>query len=416
MKKLLELLIAMIMTVTLVGCSSSSGNTSNYETTDSVNKTTGLGSETTDSVSDIKAGFIYIGDENDGYTYAFYQGALALTSELGIPEENIIIKWNIPENEECYEAACDLADEGCDIIFANSFGHEDYMIQAAAIYPDVQFCHATGYKAATAGLDNYHNFYVSVEESRYVSGIVAGYKLNEMIEAGDITEDEAIVGYVGAFAYSQVISGYDAFYLGMKSVCPAAQMVVKYTGTWGDQSTEYDVAKALIEDENCVIISQHSNTTGPSSAGEELGVYCVGYNISMINTAPNYALTSASVDWAPYTVHAVQCVMNGEAIETDWCEGYDQDACLITEVNENAFSEEVFTAVEDAVSTTEAALAEGSLSVFDVSTFTVDGKELTEDTEDYYGAKPVFDGAYHESYFQSAPGITFIVDGITELD
>ncbi len=411
MKKILAVMMTLMMLIGLTGCSNSS-NGNNSSTTD----TNAAGDETTEVTNDVKVGFIYIGDENDGYTYAFYQGALALTSKLGIPEDNIVIKWNVPENEECFEAACDLADAGCNIIFANSFGHEDYMIQAAQIYPDVQFCSATGYKAATEGLDNYHNYYASVEESRYVSGIVAGYKLNEMLTAGDITEDEAIVGYVGAFAYSQVISGYDAFYLGVKSVCPSAKMVVKYTGTWGDQSTEYDVAKALIQDENCVIISQHSNTTGPSSACEELGVYCVGYNISMIDTAPNYALTSASVDWVPYTLFAVESVMNGKALEPDWCEGYNEGACLITELNANAFSENVFTQVKDAVDTAEKSLTDETLNVFDVSTFTVDGTELTEDAVDYYGAKPVFDGVYHESYFQSAPGITFVIDGITELD
>jgi basic membrane protein A and related proteins len=421
MKRILASLMAIMMVFSLAGCNSSgnkeiSDTDGTTQVTDSADGTdTTSGDVTKISASDMKVGFIFIGDENDGYTYSFYQATLALTSELGIPKNNILIKWNIPENEECYEAACELADEGCNIIFANSFGHEDYMIQAAEQYPNVQFCHATGYKAATAGLDNYYNYYVSVEQSRYVSGIVAGYKLNEMIDSGDITKDEAVVGYVGAFAYSQVISGYDAFYLGVKSICPTAKMVVKYTGSWGDQSTEYDVAKALIEDEHCVLVSQHSNTTGPSSACEELAIYCVGYNISMINTAPNYALTSASVDWTPYTVHAVQCIMNGEQIETDWCKGYDAGACLITDINENAFSADIYASVKEAANTAETAFADGSLNVFDVSTFTVGGKELTEDTTDYYGAKPVFDGVYHESYFQSAPGITFVIDGITEL-
>ncbi|MGN0164718.1 MAG: BMP family ABC transporter substrate-binding protein [Lachnospiraceae bacterium] len=404
MKKLIAFLLAVVMVFALVGCGSEGGK-----------NTTGNGTGTSDG-KDMKVGFIFIGDENDGYTYAFYKGALALTSELGISKDNIIIKWNIPESEEAYEAACELADEGCSIVFANSYGHEEYVMQAAEEYPDVQFCHATGDKAKDSGLSNFHNYYVSVEESRFVSGVVAGYKLNEMIAAGDITADEAIVGYVGAFAFAQVISGFDAFYLGVKSVCPEATMVVKYTNTWGDQATEYDVAKALIEEEDCVLISQHSNTTGPSSACEELGVYCVGYNISMIDTAPNYALTSASLDWAPYTVYAVKCVMEGKDIGTDWCEGYDAGACMITEVNEKAFSADTYAEVTAKVTEVESGLKDGSVNVFDVSTFTVDGAELGDDTVDSFGQKPVFDGVYHESYYQAAPGAVFIVDGITELD
>lgn len=404
MKKFLALVFAVIMTICLVGCGSK-------ESKNVGGKATGA-----DAAKTVKAGFIFIGDENDGYTYAFYKGAMELKTRLGIPEENIVIKWNIPEGEEAYEAACELADEGCDIVFANSYGHEDYIMQAAEEYPDVEFCHATGDKAKNSGLPNFHNYYVSVEESRYVSGIVAGYKLNEMMENEEITAEEAKVGYVGAFPFAQVISGFDAFYLGVKSICPEASMVVKYTNTWGDQATEYNVAKALIEEEHCVLISQHSNTTGPSSACEELGVYSVGYNISMLDTAPNYALTSASLDWAPYTEYAVKCVMEGKEIETDWCEGYDAGACLITEINEKAFSEEVYSEVTAKISETEQKLKNEKLAVFDVSAFTVGGAQLDEETVDSFGAKPVFDGVYHESYFQSAPGAVFIVDGITELD
>ncbi len=400
MKKTIALLLTVLMIVSLTACGSS--------------KNSGEGKGA--SADSIKVGFIYIGDENDGYTYAFYQGALKLTSELGIPESNISIKWNIPESEEAYEAACELADEGCNIVFANSYGHEDYLMQAAEEYPDVQFCHATGDKAKTSGIENYHNYYVSVEQSRYVSGVVAGYKLNSMIENGEITKEEAIVGYVGAFAFAQVISGYDAFYLGVKSVCPDATMVVKYTGTWGDQATEYDVAKALIEDEKCVIISQHSNTTGPASACEELGVYCVGYNISMIDTAPNYALTSASLDWGPYTVYATKCVIDGQPIDTDWCKGYEADACLVTDINKTAFTEDEYAEVTSMVEAVEKDLAAQTKYVFDISTFTVDGSPLTDDFKDSFGANPVFDGVYHESYFQSAPGAAFVIDGITELD
>ncbi len=417
MKKFLALLLSVVMVFTLVGC----GEKKNKENSESKQENQGSTADPVkepdvSNASGTKVGFIYIGDENDGYTYAFYEGALEMKKALGIADKDFLVKWNIPENETCYEAACELVDDGCDIIFANSYGHETYMMMAAEENPDVEFCSATGDLAKNSGLANYHNYYVSVEQSRYVSGVVAGMKLNEMIEAGTITEEQALVGYVGAFAFAQVISGFDAFYLGVKSVCPAAKMVVKYTSTWGDQAIEYDVAKALIEEEHCVLISQHSNTTGPAAACEELGVYCVGYNVSMIEAAPNYALTSASLNWGPFTTYAVKCVAAGEKMPSDWCKGYEDGACKITEVNAKAFSEDTYTEVMSTVDTVEAALKAGTLQVFDVTTFTVNGAALTEDFEDAFGAKPVFDGAFHESYFQSAPGAAFIIDGITELD
>lgn len=414
MKKWLSVILSIVMLCSIfAGCGSSEEGTSSESS-----QTPGseAASDREESNSDIKVGFIFIGDENDGYTYAFYTGVKEMQEEYGLSDDQISIKWNIGENEDCFEAACDLADEGCNIIFANSFGHEDYMMQAAELYPDVEFCHATGNQAAESGLDNMHNYYVAVEESRYVSGVVAGYKLNEMIADGTITEDEAVIGYVGAYAYAQVISGYDAFYLGVKSVCPSATMKVKYTGSWGDQSAEYDVAKALIEEENCVIISQHSNTTGPASACEEMGAYVVGYNISMTDTAPNAALTSASLAWGPYMSYAVGCVLNGEQIDADWCKGYPDGACLITDINEKAFAADTYTGLTDKVAEVEQALTDDAMEVFDVSAFTVDGKALDESYLDSKGNAPVWDGAYHESYFFSAPDVSFVIDGITELN
>ena len=424
MKKIISILVTVsMMALLLSGCGSSTESQtdggSELSQENDVKETAEESKSSPDTSadsSDIKAGFIFIGDENDGYTYAFYEGVKEMQQVYGLTDAQISIKWNVGENESCFEAACDLADEGCDIIFANSFGHEDYLMQAAEIYPDVEFCHATGNQAADSGLDNMHNYYVAVEESRYVSGVVAGYKLNEMIRDGSISEEEAVIGYVGAYAYAQVISGYDAFYLGVKSVCPSATMKVKYTGSWGDQATEYDVAKALVEEENCVLISQHSNTTGPASACEELSTYVVGYNISMVDTAPHAALTSASLKWGPYMTYAVGCVLNGESIDADWCKGYPDDACYITEINENAFSPETYAEVIAKVSEVEKALKEDTLEVFAVDTFTVNGVELDDKYTDSKGNYPVWDGAYHESYFFSAPDVSFVIDGITELN
>lgn len=400
MKKVLSLLLVMVMTLSLAACGSKDNGSSD---------TTGEGK----SASDIKVGYIFIGDENEGYTAAHYEGAHEMQKALGLSDDQIVVKWTVPEDESCYDAAVDLADQGCDIIFANSFGHEDYIMQAAAEFPDVQFCHATGYKASTSGLSNMHNFFTNVYESRYVSGVVAGLKLNEMIENGTITAEQAVIGYVGAYPYAEVISGFTSFYLGVKSVCSSATMKVTYVNSWADFSLEQEAANSLIAD-GCVLISQHSDTTGPATACEAAGVPIVGYNISMIPTAPNNALTSASINWGPYYTYAVQSVLDGTEIETDWCQGYAEGADRITDLNTTAIA----AGTEDKVAEIEAAIKDGSLKVFDTSTFTVNGSKL-EDllSSDEYSkyVDYVSDGYFHESEKASAPAFDIIIDGITAV-
>ena len=363
---------------------------------------------------EITVGYIYIGDENEAYTAAHYEGAKAMAEALGLSEDQIIIKWNTAETEACYDAAIDLAEAGCDIIFGNSFNFESYMIEAAREYPEIEFCHATGYQAATCGLDNVHNYFTSVYESRYVSGVVAGMKLNEMIADGTITADQCVVGYVGAFPYAEVISGYTAFFLGIRSVCPEPTMKVQYTNSWASFDLEKEAAEALIA-QGCVLISQHADTTGAPTACEAAGVPCVGYNVSMIATAPNTALTSASIDWAPYNTYAVECVINGEPIAVDWCQGYDTGANKITELNEGVVAE----GTAEKVAEVEAALVSGDLKVFDTSTFTIGGEtleSLIEANADYAKyADYVSDGYFHESELASAPSFDIIVDGIEQV-
>ncbi len=363
---------------------------------------------------EITVGYIYIGDENEAYTAAHYEGAKAMAEALGLSEDQIIIKWNTAETEACYDAAIDLAEAGCDIIFGNSFNFESYMIEAAREYPEIEFCHATGYQAATCGLDNVHNYFTSVYESRYVSGVVAGMKLNEMIADGTITADQCVVGYVGAFPYAEVISGYTAFFLGIRSVCPEATMKVQYTNSWASFDLEKEAAEALIA-QGCVLISQHADTTGAPTACEAAGVPCVGYNVSMIATAPNTALTSASIDWAPYNTYAVECVINGEPIAVDWCQGYDTGANKITELNEGVVAE----GTAEKVAEVEAALVSGDLKVFDTSTFTIGGEtleSLIEANADYAKyADYVSDGYFHETELASAPSFDIIVDGIEQV-
>ena len=405
MKKALSILLAMGMTVGMVaGCGDTADNSSAAASTEAGTD----GTQAAASAADIKVGVIYIGDENEGYTAAHMAGIDEMAANLGLSDDQIIEKTTIPEDEKAYDAAVDLAEQGCDIIFATSFGHETYILQAAQEYPDIQFCHATGTQAASSGLSNMHNYFTNIYEARYVSGVVAGMKLNEMIENGDITADQAKIGYVGAFPYAEVISGYTAFYLGAKSVCPSVTMEVKYTNSWASFDLEKECADALISD-GCVLISQHADTTGAPTACEAAGVPCVGYNIDMTSVAPNTALTSASMDWGVYYTYAVQCMLDGTAIDTDWCKGFAEGADKITALNDKTVAE----GTEEKVKEVEDALIDGSLHVFDTSAFTVDGKEL--DTYKKGDTEYISDGYFHESEYGSAPAFDIAIDGITSI-
>ncbi len=418
MKKTLSVLLALGLTVSLAaGCGSdNSGNASAGDNSAAGSTEQGSSNDGGAGVaaSDVKVGVIYIGDENEGYTAAHMAGIDEMQEALGLSDSQIIEKTLIPEDESCADAVTDLADQGCNIIFATSFGHESYVLQAAAEFPEVQFCHATGYQAAGSGLSNMHNYFTSIYESRYVSGVVAGMKLNEMIANGEITKDTAKIGYVGAFPYAEVISGFTSFYLGAKSVCPSATMEVQYTNSWADMSAEAEVATKLIDD-GCVLISQHADTTGAPSACQEKGVPCVGYNVDMISVAPDSALTSAANNWGPYYTYAVQCVIDGKAIDTDWCKGFAEGAVAITDLNSNTVAE----GTAEKVSEVEAGIIDGSIHVFDTSTFTVNGSSLEDliaEGGDYakYEAY-VSDGYYHESELASAPSFDIIIDGITSV-
>jgi basic membrane protein A len=423
-KRTLSLLITLAMTATLIaGCGSSSttkdstasdeAKTESSEAATKDSTTKAEGDKTADA-SAIKVGVIYVGDENEGYTEAHMKGIEAMKKNLGITDEQVIEKTTIPEDESCYDAAVDLADQGCNIIFANSFGHESYMMQAAAEFPEVQFCHATGYQAASSGLANMHNYFTSIYEARYVSGVVAGLKLNEMIEKGTITAEQAKMGYVGAFPYAEVVSGYTSFYLGAKSVCPSVTMEVQYTNSWADMSAEAEVASQLIAN-GAKLISQHADTTGAPSACEEAKVPNVGYNVDMTSVAPDSALTSAFNEWSAYYTYSVKSVIDGTTMGTDWCQGFAEGAVGITPLNDKV----VAAGTADKVAEVEAAIKDGSLHVFDTKTFTVGGKTIEDlitaggDNAKY--ANYVSDGYFHESELASAPAFDLRIDGITEL-
>ena len=404
MKKAVSLFVVLVM---LLGLAAGCGTPAEKKDSGKSSKATGI------DVSKIKVGVIYVGDENEGYTAAHMEGIKEMAKALGLKSSQIIEKTNIAEDQSCYDAAADLADQGCNIIFANSFSFEDYILQAAKDYPNVQFCHATGFQAKKSGKSNMHNYFTAVYESRYVSGVVAGLKLNEMIESGKITADKAKMGYVGAYPYAEVVSGYTAFYLGAKSVCPSVTMEVQYTNSWADMSAENEVAKALIAD-GCVLISQHADTTGAPTACEKAGVPNVGYNVDMTSVAPKTALTSATINWGPYYTYAVKSMLDGTPIATDWCQGYADGAVGISKLNDAVVAK----GTADKVAEVEKAIKGGTFHVFDTKTFTIGGKSIEDliaaggDYAKY--ADYVKGGYYHESELISAPSFDLRIDGITE--
>ncbi len=405
MKKFLALILALVMALSLVACG---GN--NNETPDDNNGG--------DEAAKVKVGFITLHDENSTYDLNFINGAKEAIANLGLTEDDYILKTNVPEGQECYEAAVDMVDAGCNIIFADSFGHEPYMIQAAQEFPEVQFCHSTGTRAHTEGLANYHNAFASIYEGRYLAGIAAGMKLNEMIEAGEFTAEEAKIGYVGAFTYAEVVSGYTSFFLGARSVCPTATMEVTFTGSWYDEALEKEGAQKLI-DRGCKLISQHADSLGAPTACENAGVPNVSYNGSTKEAAPNTYIISSRIDWAPYYEYAIKAVMDGTAIDTDWTGTLATGSVVLTELNTDVAAE----GTQDAIDAAMAKLENGELHVFDTSAFTVNGEALSSymadvDTDEAYtpDTEVVHDGYFAESEFRSAPYFDMEIDGITRLD
>jgi len=366
----------------------------------------------------IKVGLITLHDENATYDLNFINSFKDSMAALGISEENYMIKTNIPEGQECYDTAADLVDAGCNIIFADSFGHEAYMIQAAKEFPDVQFCHATGTKAHTEGLANYHNAFAAIYEGRYLAGVAAGMKLNELKDAGKLKGDKPKMGYVGAFTYAEVVSGYTSFYLGAKSVCPDVTMDVTFTGSWYDETAEKEGANKLIQG-GCDLISQHADSMGAPTACEEAGIPDVSYNGSTKSAAPNTYIVSSRINWSPYYEFAVNAVKNGEEIPADWTGTIETGSVELTELNEDVAAEGTAEKLEEV----KAGLADGSIHVFDCAAISVEGKPLDSykaDVDDMGDYEPdtevVSDGYFHESEYRSAPYFDLNIDGINLLD
>ncbi len=378
---------------------------------------------------DFKVGVILVGDSTEGYSKAHIDGITAAAEALKLNSSQILWKYSVRDDtEDCLQAAQDLAGQGCGLIISNSFGHQDYMEQVARQFPDITFIAMTGDKAAKSDLSNLKNAFTCVFESRYISGIVAGMKIKELVESGTLTKEKlpnsfdadgnVKVGYVGAFSYAEVVSGFTAFYLGIKSIYENVVMEVNYTSSWFDLEKEGAAAEAMMAN-GAVIIGQHADSTGAPAAVQKAHkdgkvAYSVGYNVDMIGTAPDAALSSATNEWKVYYEYAIGAVMEGEDIVTDWAKGYSEDAVAITKLNSAA----VAPGTQEAVDTAIAAIKAGTLQIFDCSAFTKDGAHLTSYTGSWGmdGQETIVKSGdkyyFSESTLRSAPYFDIIIDGI----
>lgn len=412
MKKFIAILIAVLAVFALVACTTTTNNNENQDATQKPADADAV------DYSKVKIGVICLHDENSTYDANFINAIKDVQKKLGLADNQVIVRTGVDESEACYNAAAEMAEDGCTIVFADSFGHEDYMIQAAKEFTNVQFCHATGTQAKTAGVANFHNAFASIYEGRFLAGIAAGMKLNEMIEAGTITADKAKMGYVGAHPYAEVISGYTSFFLGARSVCPSVTMEVTYTGSWFDIALEKSAAESLISS-GCVLISQHADSEGAPKACEAAGVPNIAYNIDTGNLGPNTAIISSKISWEPYFELIINAVAKGETIPTDFCGDFSTGSVALTELHENVAA----AGTKEAIDAAKAKMIAGELKVFATDTWTLDGKHLDEYKADVISdpnfekeTNVIHDGYFDESNakdYRSAPYFDIIIDGIT---
>ena len=428
MKKLIAIALVLVMAVALfAGCGAkkeaevklpapvAAPSDMEFENDSTAADVAAAKTELKDVLPKVKVGFIFLHDENSTYDKNFIDAAKEACTSLGV---EYVLRTNIPEGQECYNAAAELVDDGCNIIFADSFGHEDFLIQAAKKFPNVQFCHATGTKAHTEKLANYHNAFANIYMGRFLAGVAAGMKLNQLIEEGKFSADEAKIGYVGAYPYAEVKSGYTSFFLGARSICPTATMEVTFTNSWYDEALEKEAANTLIQ-RNCKLISQHADSMGAPTACENAGIPNVSYNGSTKDACPNTFIVSSRINWVPFMQTMIVNTAAGKRLAADWTGTLDNNAVVLTDVNEQAAAPGTVEKIKEV----QAALIAGTVKVFDTDAFTVNGEKLSSyaadihDLGDFVGETEVIkDGQFEESVYRSAPAFAVDIDGITIID
>ncbi len=374
------------------------------------------------AAADVTVGLICLHGDYSTYDNNFIEAMNKAKEKLGF---KLAVVENVKEGPECYDEAKKLVEQGANVIFADSFGHEPYMIQAAKEFKDVVFCHATGTNAAKENLDNFGDAFASIYEGRYLAGVAGGLKMKADIDAGKYTTAEAKVGYVGAFTYAEIISGFTSFYLGVRSIVPEATMEVKYSGSWYDENAEKSIANELIG-RGCKLISQHADSHGAPQACEAAKVPNVSYNGSTLSDGPSTYLISSKINWQPYyekvIMEVVEAKKNGTKVkvENDFAGGLKEGSVEIDACSKNCPA-----GSQAKIDEVKAKLIDGSLHVFDTSKFTVNGAAPSEANMKPgsatwanipEGTKFLTGGYYHESEFRSAPSFDVIIDGITNLN
>ena len=382
----------------------------------------------------VKIGLICLHDDKSTYDANFINAIKEAAKDLGSDKvvlEDACILTGVDENQACLDAAKDLVKKGCNVVFADSFGHQDYMLQAAKKWPEVQFCHATGTNAKTAKLDNYHNAFASIYQGRYLAGYAAGLKLS-IANAADFDGSKDVkVGYVGAFPYAEVKSGYTSWFIGLRSALKEAsldvsklRMDVEFTNSWYDVNAEQSAAEKLIQG-GAILVSQHADSMGAPGACEKAGIPNVTDNVETAVECPNTYLAYSRINWAPYYKAVVNAVFAGKGIEgelnNNWT-GTLASGSVQYNVNwlnmgnavEAAAAQVTFTAVA-------AEVLAGTRQVFDCDNFTVKGEKLTSykaDTDgDFQGDTEVIEkvggkDVFMESKYCSAPYFDLDIDGI----
>ena len=396
MKKILALVVAMVLCLTMIPAMAD-----------------GIAKE------NIKFGVILLHDENSTYDLNFMNGAREAVAALGMDESQLQFYRNQPESSACAETALDAVDEGCNIVFFDSYGHQFYTDDVVAANPSVQFVHATGDLAHTKDYANLANAFATIYEGRYLAGVAAGMKLNELKNAGKLKGDVPMIGYVGAYTYAEVVSGYTSFYLGAKSVCPDVQMKVQFTGSWYHEKWEKEAAEALIA-AGCDLISQHADSMGAPTACENAGIPNVCYNISTRNACENTYLVYSRINWEPYFEYLINQVIAGEPVDQDWVGTMPTNSVIVTDLNEAVAAE----GTQEAIDAAQAELIAGTRKVFDLDAdnyITVAGEKVTTYTFEPntdFAKEAVYDGYFHESEegFRSAPYFDLQIDGIELLN
>lgn len=379
--------------------------------------------------ADLTIGMVCIGDpDTSTYDKNFRDALEATKSEYAKQGYNIktLYKKAVGEKDEAKAAAEELAEE-CDVVLLDSYGHQDFGYSVAQANPNVKFVSCTGDTAAAKQIPNFYNAFANIYEGRYLAGIAAGMKLNAL---GSTAADH-VLGYVAAWPFAEVISGYTAFYLGAKSVCADVTMKTVVTKSWGDEGRETTGANKLIE-AGCKVISQHADTYGAPKACNQAGVPNVSYNVAANGGAlASTYLCSSRINWTPYFNYVVDCVKNNKTIAYDWCGGIKEGSVVVGEVGSCA-AEGTKAAIEAATNQFKA----GTLNVFDCSKFTVSAAnnpyaDWTLDENNHIvtckanvvpdenfaaDTQVVENGIYKESSKRSAPYFDVNIDGITCID